>query len=114
MPSTFEKAQLQEYAAKFTSRQSHVSIVGDPASGVRYVIDSLYIGGDADGSLQLEDSTGAAIAGYFFVFGANIPCQISEAFLKKATLSKGLKLTTTGGGNHAVVIKFHPAADGAP
>ncbi len=111
----FEMAQLQEFAAKYAAPQSHASVVGDPVdSGSRYVIDSIYVGGDADGTLQIEDTTPTAVAGYFFPFSASRPTQVDGKFLKGLPKGKGIKITTTGGGNHAVVIKYDLRADGAP
>ena len=100
----------KEFSAKYTSTQTHTVVEPFPAfdpTNARIVIDFLYVGGDALGTLQLEDDTNTVIPGYFFVFGASIPTMIDKEFLKNCPLGRGLRLTTTGGGNHAVIIKYH-------
>jgi hypothetical protein len=111
MSETHERdalAQSTEYAAKHAAPQTNVVVVaptGDAAK--RWVVDFVWVNGDAAGTLQLKDSDNADIAGYFFTFGANGGVCIEKAFLEKLGLNKGLRYSTTGGGNHSVIIKYH-------
>ena len=100
----------KEFAKKFTSAQTNQPIEpypggNDPTSQI--VIDSIYVGGDAAGQLQLLDDTGAVIPGYFFAFAAGVPIALSRLFYNSCPKGRGLSFTTTNGGNHAIVLKYH-------
>lgn len=101
--------KLLEFAKKHTapvSQQVVEAFPGATYARARFVIDYIEVSGSAAGDLQLLDDNNAAIDGYYFAFGVGVPVKITFP-LKKITLGRGFRYTTTGGGNHNVLIKYH-------
>lgn len=102
--SEFAKKHTGPATAEVVSAAPGVSPSESPK---RIVVDALFVSGSAAGTIQLLDGDGAAVDGYFFCWAAGGNVNLTKAFLKKLPASKGLKYSTTDGGNHAVVIKYH-------
>lgn len=103
-----DELQLKEYSKKHTSAATLTVVEAFSATypDSRWVLDSIEAGGSAAGDLQILDDTNTAVDGYFFSWGTggqvvvNIP-------LKKIPIGRGFRYSTTNGGNHNVIIKYH-------
>lgn len=103
-----EDLRLQEWSKKHTApatQQIVEAFPGAAKSKARYVIEYLEVSGSAAGDLQILDDNNTAIDGYYFAFGVGVPIKITFP-LKKIPLGRGFRYTTTGGGNHNVIIKY--------
>ena len=116
MSQSDSERSLKEFAKKHTSGVTAQVVeaypnFADPTA--KFIIDHLSISGDAAGTLQIVDDTGADVNGYFFTFGTGQNWNDSniQRFLKKIPRNRGFGYTVVNGGNYAVLIKYHIGYD---
>jgi hypothetical protein len=96
-----------EFSKKHTSAATNQIVEAYPnESDVRFVITDLIFGGSAAGTLQILDDTNTAIDGYFWTWAAGQTVFIEKVALKKLPKNRGIRYSTTDGGNHSVTIKY--------
>lgn len=99
---------LQEYSKKHTSAATQIVVEAYNSAypQARWVIDYIEAGGSAAGDLQILDDNNTAVDGYFFSWGAGGQVRV-EKQLKNLPVGRGFRYSTTNGGNHNVVFKYH-------
>jgi hypothetical protein len=101
-------ATSSEWSKKHTAAATLQAVAAAQSDAEkRYVIDSITVVADAEGTIQIYDSDNNAIDGYFFPFSGPGGIDLKNMFLKQLPLGKGFKYSTTDGGNHSVIIKYH-------
>lgn len=97
---------LLEYSKKHTSAATQIVVTEYPNNPtIHYVIDYLDAGGSAAGSIQLLDDTNTVIDGYYWNWAAGKRAIAKN--LINLPVNRGFRYTTTDGGNHNVIIKYH-------